>query len=404
MKRKKTVLVALKIVLAGVLLTWVFNKTHWRDYVVTAREGQTYTVKQYIAPADPGGHGAYVVATGMLWWRGEMTVSTATLVAVDEQAPSPQYTYNGFASSVVGINRLLLGLAMIGSLICISLTAVRWWMLLRIQNIDIHLWEVTRLTFLGHFFNFIVPGTVGGDLVKAYYVSKHTPQTAVVLVSIFVDRLFGFAEMSLLAATMIVVALVGGLQSFEELHQPVVAITVVLGVLALMLTFLLSGGFRRRLHLQKLYRRLPIAHHILAAGGAVRLYKKRFGALTEAIVATVVAHVFYVGAVTLVGMSLSLNVPWYVYFIFVPLITIAGAVPLTPGGVGVVESLYVALFVSKTCSSSEVLALALLARAIPMFWGLPGAIVAVTGPRIPKPDVLEHELGMDEDEGEAEDV
>ena len=399
MKRKKTVLVAVKIALAAVLLTWVFDKTHWRDYVVTT-DGSTYAVIRHVEPDRPGGQGAYVVSTGMLWWSGQMTVPTGTLVAVDEQGAPPRYVYGGFASSVVGIDKLLVALAMLASLICISLTAVRWWMLLRIQGIDVHLWEVTRLTFLGHFFNFIVPGTVGGDLVKAYYVSTHTPKTAVVLVSIFVDRLFGFAEMSLLAATMIVVALVGGLQSFEELHQPVVAITVVLGVLALMLTFLLSGGFRQRLHLQKLYRRLPIAHHILAAGGAVRLYKERFGALTEAIVATVVAHVFYVGAVALVGMSLSLDVPWYVYFIFVPLITIAGAVPLTPGGVGVVESLYVALFVSKTCSSSQVLALALLARAIPMFWGLPGAIVAVTGPRIPKPDVLEHELGMDEDEDE----
>jgi len=325
-------------------------------------------------------------------------VATGTLVPVDENAAAPQYVYRGFASSVAGINTALLVLAILSSLFCISLTAVRWWMLLRIQGIDVHLWEVTRLTFLGHFFNFIVPGTVGGDLVKAYYVSTHTPKTAVVLVSIFVDRLFGFAEMSLLAAAMIGVALAGGLQSFDELHQPVVAIAVVLTVLGLMLVFLLSGGFRRRLHLQKIYRRLPIAHHIAAAGDAVRLYKRRIGQLTEAIIATVVSHIFYVGVVALVGMGLSLEIPWYSYFIFVPLITIAGAVPVTPGGIGVVEGLYVALFVSDTCSSSQVLALALLARAIPMFWGLPGAIVAVTGPRIPKVDVLEHELGMDEDD------
>ncbi len=397
MTRKKTLLVAFKIALAAVLLTWVVGKTHWRDYVVSA-DGSTYAVIRPVPPGPAGGPGADVVSPGMLWWRGHKTVATGTLVPVDENAAAPQYVYRGFASSVAGINTALLVLAILSSLFCISLTAVRWWMLLRIQGIDVHLWEVTRLTFLGHFFNFIVPGTVGGDLVKAYYVSTHTPKTAVVLVSIFVDRLFGFAEMSLLAAAMIGVALAGGLQSFDELHQPVVAIAVVLTVLGLMLVFLLSGGFRRRLHLQKIYRRLPIAHHIAAAGDAVRLYKRRIGQLTEAIIATVVSHIFYVGVVALVGMGLSLEIPWYSYFIFVPLITIAGAVPVTPGGIGVVEGLYVALFVSDTCSSSQVLALALLARAIPMFWGLPGAIVAVTGPRIPKVDVLEHELGMDEDD------
>ena len=393
MKRKKTLFVAVKIVLAALLLTWVLGKTHWRDYVVT-EAGRTYAA---VRPVE--GEEAYVVSTGMLWWQDNREIPCSDLRPVDDRAKGPEYLYKGFASSIVGINRLLLGLAIGGFLCQILVTAIRWWILLHIQNIFVGLWEVVRLTFLGQFFNFIVPGTVGGDLVKAYYVSKHTPQKAAVLVSVFVDRLLGFAELTLLAATMTALALLSGMSDTDQLGRPMVAIVAVLAVLALMVTFLLSNRFRRALHLQKLYRRLPIAHHIAAAGDAVGLYKRRMGTMAKAAGLTVGAHVFFVGAIALVGESLSLDVPWYSYFIFVPLIYIAGAVPITPGGVGVIEGLYVALFVSETCTSSEVLALALLARAIPMFWALPGAIVAVTGPKIPQADVIEAELGMDDDCG-----
>jgi len=393
MKRKKTILIAAKVVLAIVLLTWVLSKTHWRDYVTT-RDGQTYAV---VEPIGYYGQGAFKVSTGMLWWESEKTVPCSDLVRTSKPDEPAQYVYSGFASSIAGVNRWLLALAVTGFLICISTTALRWWMLLRIQDIDVGLWETTRLTFLGHFFNFIVPGTVGGDLVKAYYVSKHTPRTATVLVSIFVDRLLGFTEMSVLAATMIVVALVGGLQTVSQLHQPILAASAVLVALALMLGFLFSDRIRRKLHAQKIWGRLPIAHHLAAAGDAVQLYKKRAGTLAQAIGITVGAHIIFVGAIAMVGMSLSLDVPLWKYFIFIPLIYIAASVPLTPGGVGVVESLYLAAFLSPTCSSSQVLALALIARMIPMFWGLPGAIVAVTGAKIPKVGELEHELGIDDD-------
>ena len=396
MKRKKTILVATKIVLAALLLTWVLNKTHWRDYVVTDA-GKSYSVVR-LADADADGESGYVVSTGMLWWQGQREIPRSDLKPVDAHAKEPEYTHKGFASSIVGINRLLLGVAVVGFVVAILITAVRWWILLKIQNIFVELWEVVRLTFLGQFFNFIVPGTVGGDLVKAYYVSKHTPQKAAVLVSVFVDRLLGFTELSLLAATMTAIALLGGLSDVEQLGRPMVAIGAVLALLAVMLTFLVSDRFRRALHLQKLYGRLPIAHHIAAAGDAVSLYKRRMGIMAKAIGLTVGSHVFFVGAIALLGASLSLDVPWYSYFIFVPLIYIAGAVPITPGGVGVIESLYVAMFVSiGTCTSSEVLALALLARAIPMFWALPGAIVAITGTKIPEAGVIAAELGIEED-------
>ncbi len=131
----------------------------------------------------------------------------------------------------------------------------------------------------------------------------------------------------------------------------------------------------------------------------MRVYRSRMGVLLRAICITLGAHVFFVGAIAMVGWSLALDVPWYAYFVYVPLIYIAGAVPITPGGVGLVEGLYQAFFAATLgCPASKVLALALLARLIPMFWGLPGAVVAVTGPKLPKEQDMEAELGLGGDD------
>jgi uncharacterized membrane protein YbhN (UPF0104 family) len=147
---------------------------------------------------------------------------------------------------------------------------------------------------------------------------------------------------------------------------------------------------------EKLYRRLSIAHHIEAAGDAAVLYRRRIGALVRAVLMTFGAHVALISSIALIGASLSLHeIPLYSYFLFVPLIYICGAVPISPGGMGVMEYLYV-LFFAPMAGVSGVVALALIARLIPIFWGLPGAVVAVTGPKLPKAETIEAELGLAE--------
>jgi uncharacterized membrane protein YbhN (UPF0104 family) len=164
---------------------------------------------------------------------------------------------------------------------------------------------------------------------------------------------------------------------------------------------MLSARFRRLFHLQKLYQRLPVAHHIAAAGDAAQLYRRRLGALAKAIGFTVGAQVIWICSITLIGVSLGLSahLKWYNYFTYIPLIYIIGALPLTPGGVGVVEGLYIRFFcvggagaVAAGVTPSEILALAMFARFIPILWGLPGIVVAITGPKLPKAEQMQAEL------------
>lgn len=397
-KVRHRLLLAGKLLLAAALLAWVLSKVHWHDYVVD-EQGQTWSVVS-ITPAE-GPPEQITVAEG-LWALDESQVRDADeFVKPFEVAETP--VHEGFASSLRRTNPWILSLSIVGFLAAFLTMAVRWWCLLRLQDVRLRLWEAVRLTFVGLFFNMVVPGTVGGDLAKAYYVSRHTPgRPAPALLSIFMDRVMGLTGLTLMAAGMLAVVLVGGLASYADIRTPTLTVLVLLAVVGGAMVFLLSRRVRRVLHLQKLYGKLPIAHHIDAAGDAARLYRSRIGGLARVGGITVVSQTLFVGSIALTGVSLSLDVSWYEYLAYIPLVYILGAIPLTPGGVGLVEAFFVQFFHSPTVNPSEILAMALLARLIPVLWGLPGAVVAVTGAKLPPTGTMQTELGLADGDDSAD--
>jgi len=385
-RRKKTLWLILKLVLAAALLAWVLARVHWSDYVVT-KAGTTYSVRT-VSEADRTAE----VAAGPWWRRQPKTLSW------DDLQPLPgrrEVVRPGFASSLAQMRWGWLAAGVTGFLVCILLVAVRWWMLLRIQRIRLPLRRVIRLTFLGFFFNAVVPGTVGGDLVKAYYVARQTRRKAAALLSIFVDRVLGLTGLAVFAVGTTAVILAAGLSRPAEMRTPLVLLGMIVAATAGAIVFLASARLRRGLRLERLYRRLPIAHQIRAAGQAAERYVRRGRLLAPAAAVMMTAHVFFVGSIALLGASLSLDVAWYRYFVYVPLIYIAGSVPLTPGGVGIVEGLYVTfLAADPAVEASPVVALALLARVIPVLWSVPGAVLAITGPRLARAQERKAELGL----------
>ncbi|MCK4275443.1 MAG: flippase-like domain-containing protein, partial [Phycisphaerae bacterium] len=317
-----------KITIAALLLIWVLARVHWEDYVVDKDTNKSYAV--LASQTDPTGRRLFRVASGILWWSEEQLRPAGDFAAEEGLTVRP-----GFARTIKSVKLPLLIVAT-GGFVCSVLTvSMRWWFLLRIQGIHIRRWEAVRLTFLGYFFSLVVPGTVGGDVVKAYYAARHTHKKAAALVSIFVDRVLGLTELAGLATVMVGFVLLSGLASFQQMRVAVYAVCIILVVVAAMLTFLFSRRFRRMLGLQRFYKRLSIAHHFEAAGEAATLYRNRLGALGKAIALTFGAHIVWVSAIGMVGKSLSLPIEFYRYFVYIPIIYIIGAVPLSPGGLGV---------------------------------------------------------------------
>ena len=65
------------------------------------------------------------------------------------------------------IHYLYLGLAFLCFAIALPITLVRWYVLVRAESLPFTLGNAFRLGLIGLFFNSFLPGSVGGDLVKA---------------------------------------------------------------------------------------------------------------------------------------------------------------------------------------------------------------------------------------------
>ena len=316
-----------------------------------------------------------------------------------------KYDFAGAVPLIINADKLLLLVALLGFFLSLMTIGVRLWYLMRVQEIPIGLWEMIRLTFLGQFFNAVVPGTVGGDMVKAFYAAKHTPHKGAALITVFIDRLMGLTELALLAGTMLLMVLATGQRSLQELQTPGIACVVALAAVLGLMVFLFSRRFRRFFGLEKAYSKLSIAHHFESAADAAHRFRERKGALVLALFFSLIAHSLWIVGVMLIGRALGIEAAWYHYFVFIPLIYIIGAIPLTPGGVGFVEAIYAAFFVpvivttmgvSEGEAGAQIVVLALTVRLFDIIRGLPGVIVVITGTRIPKADVLEAELEGDE--------
>jgi len=227
-----------------------------------------------------------------------------------------------------------------------------------------------------------------------------------------VDRILGLTGLTLLSALMLSVVFAArwimGAETYfrlegrqeQELMRAAWVAAVMLAGLGGTGIFVFSRRLRRMLHLDRLSRWLPLAKQIATAEQALECYRRNLSSVAWAMGQTLVVHISFILGIIFLGNSLGLAIPWYQYVIHIPLIYIIAAVPIVPGGVGLAESFYWVFF-SPWGNREEILALALLARLIPMFWALPGAMVAVTGPKIPSAEQIQAEIAAVEDAGGA---
>ncbi|MCX6356433.1 MAG: lysylphosphatidylglycerol synthase transmembrane domain-containing protein, partial [Candidatus Aureabacteria bacterium] len=73
------------------------------------------------------------------------------------------------------------------------LSARRWQILARVQGIAARYAELIEYCFIGLFFNNILLGSMGGDVLKAYYLARAVPaRREGAVISVVADRSVGF--------------------------------------------------------------------------------------------------------------------------------------------------------------------------------------------------------------------
>jgi len=256
-------------------------------------------------------------------------------------------------------------------LVSVLTIVTRWWRLLALAGCPTSWWNAMRLTFLGLFFNNVMPGQTGGDLVKGVIVAKENPgRRADALVTVLVDRVFGMLALALLALVVILVAP----GPFDDLRPPLLWGLGLCLVGALLYS---SKTFRRRVGLSALVDRLPIGEKLRSVDRAALLYLRHPLALAVAFGFSVVNHflvtlgVYFLGGAIGVGRD---QVSLLDYLVLVPVANLIGAVPLAPGGWGLGELAFRGLFGMIGASAALGVAVSVTFRLSQLALGLIGGV------------------------------
>lgn len=300
------------------------------------------------------------------------------------------------AEVLLGLNLWIfagaIGIYVIGQLIFVA----RWSLLLRVQSIRIGFWPAVRLHFLGLFYNNCLPGAIGGDLPRAWYVTKHTDKKLEAALSVFVDRVIGLTGMLIMAFGCYWFipekSREGGFNfTFEiNLFQRLAEYKVVfiwLGAGLTVIMLLLVSNRKGRDLLRRSFE--VIGRHGASVLGkirqSIRLYCHKWPAVFGALLLTFCCQGLTVVAMWLIGSQIGIEVQAKYYFVFFPISWLLGAVPISVGGLGIMEGWLKVMFMRVgTMSGENALALALCQRLVFLLASLPGAVIHLIGAHLPK--------------------
>jgi len=261
--------------------------------------------------------------------------------------------------------------AMVSAGLCEFFGILRWQLFLKMLHFEVKLPELTRLFFIGAFFNQFLPGTTGGDVVRVLYLMKDHPEHRTAgFLSVAIDRL--------LAVLVLVAMGLGFAWARSDWFAASFAVGNTMKIFAIVLfamgigliaSFMLTS--RHLIH--RLPAKFPLRAQIIKLSTLWQLcIENRREALWGAFY-TIPMLLSYFGAFYFVALAFTNKVSFLDMTSIMPLVTAISSLPISLNGIGVREALFEQLL-SELCGVTQ--GIGLLISIMGMFvyiaWGIPG--------------------------------
>jgi uncharacterized protein (TIRG00374 family) len=221
------------------------------------------------------------------------------------------------------------------------LAAYRLVLLLRMIDLRLSYFHVFKLTMIGSFFNIVIPGMVGGDIVKGAYLFKseedrHGRSSGIVLM----DRVMGFLALLFIGAISIIyLYLLKRETLLPYINELKVVILTSVGVLMFFALFVLIGRKRQfRVKAKAIASTLfknTIFYHMTDAIGALT---KRRRVLAKAFCISLGVQAIALAGLLILIRLVPGNLPDIAALTAVSsIVLLFGIIPLTPGNIGWTE-------------------------------------------------------------------
>ena len=304
---------------------------------------------------------AILVSIGLLAWVVCRLKDPRELSAAFLQAwQSPQWLLMGI-------------LAFGGALACGTL---RWWILLKALSIPMKASRTVQLYAVGHFYNIIIPGATGGDVVKAgCAVLEHPEKRPEAVASILAERVIGFLALAVIVT--LVAAFRGDI--FTDHLRWVRWFCFAFGTATFVAFGLLFGvdvGF--------LFTRRHGGTEDGELGGwrglvlrlyeAMRLCSRHPQALGKVFALSMGNHVCTALCTGFIGMALGAEVRMLDVVCVSAVVNAVTAISLTPGGAGVREFATLELLKHIHVTDSIAVTMSLLTFGVILLWAAIGGV------------------------------
>ena len=249
------------------------------------------------------------------------------------------------------------------SFFIVILTATRWSLLLFPKVKIKTILTFTRASFLAAFYSLVFPTAIAGDVLKWLVIDSKYPGTSKtkVLGSVVLDRFIGFSMFMFLGMISAVVGKKVGLIIPDYIFYLLIALTAIC-----IFTYVIISFF----DVSKLLPKIKILQKLDDAFELLR--GKNKGQIFKCLLIAAISESFWILQMWFVSWKFGTNIGVLPIFVFIPIISMILILPISIGGFGAREQLYL-FFFSQVSSSNESILL------MSTFLGIMGIINSLFG-------------------------
>jgi len=269
--------------------------------------------------------------------------------------------------------------AIVAAGFCELFGILRWQIFLRMLHVEVPMKDITRLFFIGAFFNQFLPGTTGGDVVRVIYLMRDRPM----------EKTAGFLSVAIDRLLAVIVLVIMGLAFAWGRHDwfansfavgnlmKYFAISLFVILAGLVLSFFLTSRhlvlrlpkrfpFRRQIIKLSTLWQLCIENRKLALLGTLYTIPMLFAYFTAF---TFAAHAFIPASEIAFGKLF-----WDMTSVM-PLVTAVSSLPISLNGIGVREALFGQILADLFNQPHAIgVLISIAGMFVYLLWGLVGAV------------------------------
>jgi uncharacterized membrane protein YbhN (UPF0104 family) len=297
---------------------------------------------------------------GSFWFRALVSVGLLALVAL-------QIDFDDAADRLADANWWLFAAAVLGFFASLVVGALRWSIFLAAAQVATTRAGALRAYLIGAFVNTFLPSQAGGDVARAWIAGTSGTRMRAAG-TVLVDRYTALG--CLIAVSWTLVLIQAGDVPWQLALALGGATLVFAAVLPVALLLVRAGGRLRH----RVSDRVALWGADAVAGAAACLHLR---VLRPTIAAGLLVQAFVAASVWLVAQSLDVDAPLATLVAVVPPTLIAAAAPISIGGLGVRESLYVLLLGYAGVDATDATLLSLGGALAFLIASVPGAVALV---------------------------